>query len=459
MDVRSWSQQGGASHPRSVDRAVLPAASSNPILHEGRPGQAGTGWPERSSGERDSHSPGGQLLVTVRQAGGSYLLADLLAAKVTSVIGSPDATHALIEGFISEARQPETPAATVVHLDGIEIGAPSLPRDFLARHLSRSDGGPILIVLEESMPAFAETASQLMAAANGRCDLAVVVRGSCAEAGLVIVATDPPATNAVFTPARNGVQTRCLEEPTEQRPLEVAVLGPIEIAGVEGPLAHRPKLTELVVYLAMHPRGATSRAWTTALWPERRVPSQTVANRLSEARRALGFAPDERPRLRRSGDRHLLADTTTDWEQFVRLGAPSGSASSWREALALVRGRPFDDLQQGQWTALEGFTAEIEQAIVTCALRYGAHALESDEPMEASWAAQMALRAAPWDERLHRLLMRSADAAGNRAGVEAILRHLALVLEIDGDPLRGVHPKTAALYQQLAGRDPTLLTR
>ena len=39
-------------------------------------------------------------------------------------------------------------------------------------------------------------------------------------------------------------------------------------------------------------------------------------------------------------------------------------------------------------------------------------------------------------------------------GAEATLRHLALVLEIDGDPLRGVHPETAALYARLSGRTP-----
>ena len=67
-------------------------------------------------------------------------------------------------------------------------------------------------------------------------------------------------------------------------------------------------------------------------------------------------------------------------------------------------------------------------------------------------AAHQGLRAAPWDERLHRVLMRSADLAGNRAGVEATLRHLALVLEVEGDPLRHVHPETAALYARLVGR-------
>lgn len=118
-----------------------------------------------------------------------------------------------------------------------------------------------------------------------------------------------------------------------------------------------------------------------------------------------------------------------------------------------MRGRPFDELQQGQWTTFEGVAAEIEQAVVEAALRLGGHLLEGGDADGAAWASQKGLKASPWDERLHRLLMRAADAAGNRAGVEAILRHLALVLEIDGDPLRGVHPETAALYERLRGSD------
>ena len=50
------------------------------------------------------------------------------------------------------------------------------------------------------------------------------------------------------------------------------------------------RLTELVVYLALHDRGAMTRAWSSALWPDRQVPAQTVSNRLSEARQLLGFA-------------------------------------------------------------------------------------------------------------------------------------------------------------------------
>jgi hypothetical protein len=64
--------------------------------------------------------------------------------------------------------------------------------------------------------------------------------------------------------------------------VEVRFLGPVEIAGAARPLDRSPRLTELVVYLATHPAGVTSDTWATALWPDRRVPFQTLANRLSD---------------------------------------------------------------------------------------------------------------------------------------------------------------------------------
>ncbi len=67
----------------------------------------------------------------------------------------------------------------------------------------------------------------------------------------------------------------------------------------------------------------------------------------------------------------------------------------------------------------------------------------------------VASRSAPWDERLYRLLMRAADVTGSRGAVEAALRSLAQALEWQGDPLRAVHPETAALYRQLMAHYPT----
>ena len=98
------------------------------------------------------------------------------------------------------------------------------------------------------------------------------------------------------------------------RPDEVGVLvlGPVEIIGSPESLEGRPLLKELIAYLACHPDGTTGEACATALWPERRVPAQTLANRLHEARRALGTRTDGSPRLIRSGGRHVLSPRRQD---------------------------------------------------------------------------------------------------------------------------------------------------
>ena len=152
--------------------------------------------------------------------------------------------------------------------------------------------------------------------------------------------------------------------------IEVSVLGNVLINGAPESFRHRRRLTELVAYLAMHPDGATTDAFATALWPERRVPLQTLANRLSEARRALGSASDGRPRLRKRDKRHLIVEFDTDWDLFRDLASEGRGADSWRRALALVRGRPFDGLEQGEWTQLEGFAAAVEASVVGVAVAW-----------------------------------------------------------------------------------------
>jgi len=238
-------------------------------------------------------------------------------------------------------------------------------------------------------------------------------------------------------------------------PIEVAVLGNVPVNGAPESFRYRRRLTELVAFLAMHPEGATTDAFATALWPERRVPLQTLANRLSETRRALGLASDGRPRLRKQGRRHLIVEAETDWDRFRDLASESAGADSWRRALALVRGRPFDGLDRGEWAQLEGYTAAVEASVVGVACRLGEHALGRGEGGLAHWAALQGLLVSPWDERLYRLLMRAADGLGNRGGVDAALRGLALALELEGDPLLGIHPETSALYRSLTARSLT----
>lgn len=244
------------------------------------------------------------------------------------------------------------------------------------------------------------------------------------------------------------------DAPRARPEVGLAVLGPVTLTGIDYPLERHPKLTELVTYLALHPEGATSRTWTGALWPDRKMPGQTVANRLSEARRIVGFASDGRPRLRREGERHLLVEFGSDWQALQEF-ASSEDPAQWRSGLALVRGRPFEDLGHAEWLYFEGHLAEVERTVADLGVRLARNALAEDDPGLCAWASQQAIRANPFDERAHRLLMLASDAFGNRAGVEEALRQLALVLEIDGDPLLGVHPETARLYQRLTSREAT----
>jgi DNA-binding SARP family transcriptional activator len=274
---------------------------------------------------------------------------------------------------------------------------------------------------------------------------------------LVLVGAEGPevgAIEALLAELRPGVRTLEWDAaPTPapadpNRPVQVLVLGPVEVRGTEGSLIGHPKLTELLVFLSMHTDGSTSETWSAALWPDKRVPQQTIANRLSEARRVLGFASDDRPRMRKRGERHLLVETPSDWEDFQRL-ANTDDPACWQQALSLVRGRPFEGLQQGQWVVLEGFASEVEQVVVACALCLGRHALAHGDAEIATFAAQRGMRANPFDERLHRLYMSAAAAQGNRAGVVEALQRLGAILELEGDPLDGVHPETAALYESL----------
>lgn len=382
-------------------------------------------------------------LVTAARDGARYVLLDLAAARVTTLVGEPTAVAEAAALLVDEVCSGRWSRARGVHAAGFGT-CPSGARLATLEELVSGDlqdtGG--LVLLGPACAGSARARELIATATNGHGAPLV----ACFEvhgAGGRLEARDEPVAES---PALLGP-----DDPGPLAPVEVAVLGPVEIRASAESLEGRPKLTELVVYLALHPEGRTTAAWTAALWPDRRVPPQTIANRLSEARRALGIAPDGRPRLRRTGDRHQLVGVDTDWAAFSTLAGETRDPRSWRRALELVRGRPFEGLDERQWCHLEGLVSEIEIGVVDCALRLGRHLLGDGDHLGAEWAASRGIKACPFDERLHRLLMRAADAAGNRAGVRAAFRQLGLVLEIDGDPRRGVHPQTAALYDRLAG--------
>jgi hypothetical protein len=228
----------------------------------------------------------------------------------------------------------------------------------------------------------------------------------------------------------------------------VLVLGQIGIRGAAREFT-RAWAKELVVFLAMHPHGASTEAWATALWPDRLMAPSSLHSTASVARRALGQARNGVDHLPRSHGRLALSDTvTTDWNRFV-IHANSDDPADWRRGLDLVRGRPFEGIRSSDWPILEGIGPAIEAAVVDLSGRLAGDCLGAGDPQGAEWAARRGLLVSPYDERLYRILMRAADLGGNPAGVESAMSELVRLVADDIEPLDSVHPSTMDLYRSL----------
>jgi DNA-binding SARP family transcriptional activator len=233
--------------------------------------------------------------------------------------------------------------------------------------------------------------------------------------------------------------------------VEVAVLGPVEIRGASREFT-RAWARELVVYLAMHPNGASNEVWATALWPERLMAPSSLHSTASVARRALGKSFTGEDHLPRSHGRLALAPSVgTDWDRFLEL-ADTEDTARWKEALELVRGRPFEGMRSTDWAILDGTAPAIESAVVDLSGRFAGACLRAGDPRGAEWAARRGLTVSPYDERLYRMLMRAADAAGNPSGVESVMAELVRVVADEIEPIESVHPSTLALYRSLSRR-------
>jgi len=233
--------------------------------------------------------------------------------------------------------------------------------------------------------------------------------------------------------------------------VEVAVLGRVEIRGAARPFT-RAWAVELIAYLAMHPGGADNEIWTTALWPDRVMAPSSLHSTVSVARRSLGTARDGSDHLPRAHGRLALGPSVgTDWDRFVALSA-SDDTRAWRDALGLVRGRLFEGLRSSDWTVLDGTAPSMESAIVDLSGRLAGACLRAGDPTGAEWSARRGLVVSPYDERLYRMLLRAADAAGNPSGVEAVMAELVRVVADEIEPVESVHPSTLALYRTLSRR-------
>lgn len=270
------------------------------------------------------------------------------------------------------------------------------------------------------------------------------------------VRVDSPAVSAPGVDGSDTVDLRASGPSARPIPagspeVEVAVLGPVEIRGAARGFT-RAWAKELVVYLAMHPGGAANETWATALWPERLMAPSSLHSTASVARRSLGTARDGTDHLPRAHGRLALASSVgTDWARFQVL-ATSDDPEQWCAALSMVRGRPFEDIRATDWSILDGTAPAIESAVVDLSGRLAGARLRAGDPRGAEWSARRGLLVSPYDERLYRMLLRAADAAGNPGGVESVMAELVRVVADEVEPIESVHPSTLDLYRSLSRR-------
>jgi DNA-binding SARP family transcriptional activator len=239
-------------------------------------------------------------------------------------------------------------------------------------------------------------------------------------------------------------------------PIEVRVLGKIDIAGI--PRIERAKALELIVYLALHPAGVDLERLWEALWPERPLSRPTLHTTVSIARSRLGDAPDGTTYLpsARSGHYQLRPEIGVDWTRFqtlTRLAAQDQDQAiqALHQALDLVSGTPLTSAAPNGYEWALVHRTEMESAIGDAADQLARHHLDQHDHTGATWAARRGLLATPYDERLYRQLMLAAYQSGNPAGVDAIMRELIQVLDAEAEPLDDLHPDTIALYKKLRG--------
>ncbi|MEH3032837.1 MAG: LysM peptidoglycan-binding domain-containing protein [Aeromicrobium erythreum] len=235
------------------------------------------------------------------------------------------------------------------------------------------------------------------------------------------------------------------------------VLGPVQVdaPGEIDPQRHG-FLSELLLFLALHPEGVHANRVTAALWP-RGVDDDVRDQALRQLDAWLGTTADGRRVLEQDAGvwRLVPGAVWLDWDAFreaLNRAAHDGSAREQhlRSALELVRGLPFDGVPEQRYAWLESVTAPDDIALAVVLTAQAAAELAAgrgDEPA-ARGLLQRGLDLLPANEELWRARLRLANAFGDRAAVEAVADELYAAVAAHGSPI-GASAQTDTLVDEL----------
>ncbi|HLM21123.1 MAG TPA: LysM peptidoglycan-binding domain-containing protein [Propionibacteriaceae bacterium] len=235
---------------------------------------------------------------------------------------------------------------------------------------------------------------------------------------------------------------RAVHHPTLQ------LLGPIELLGATGTVPTRAakQCLEYCAWLLENP-GTTAQAMVSAL----AVAEGTRRSNMSRLRSWLGVTPDGEAYLpdAYTGRIALHPAVSSDWQRLQILtatGVNRASDESLQAALELVRGAPLADAAPGQWHWAEELRTDMISCVRDIGVELADRALLVGNLEQARWAASRALLAAPGDELLLAVRIRTEHAAGNAAETERLTLQLAAQARTLGVDL---DPATVSLLQQV----------
>jgi DNA-binding SARP family transcriptional activator len=210
--------------------------------------------------------------------------------------------------------------------------------------------------------------------------------------------------------------TKSGTESTSPGSIRVSVLGPVMVTGwLTQP--KRKVLTELVCYLALHagrPLGGDElRAALGGHNDGAELSVKSLRTYMSELRRCLG--PGLVPIGQGTGYA-ISGDVVTDWSQFQThlssaTDADGDRASHLRDALELVRGRPFAGTDY-RWVYAEFLASEMEVAISSAARQLAQLSEDCGDHRTTLFAYRRGLLASPFDFSLWEGALRAAAQLG-----------------------------------------------
>ncbi|MGV2915600.1 LysM peptidoglycan-binding domain-containing protein [Streptomyces alfalfae] len=306
-----------------------------------------------------------------------------------------------------------------------------------------------------------ETSSGLSAAALGdgpedeeerpEDDSALADEDDDAESGLTAAELDVTAPAATATEARiiprpsaatSTVLAALATPPTEPAGPQVQVLGPVTLTGAQGRVGsnRHNHLLEIAAWLVLHP-GLGRQDLDNAIWPGLRKTSSTRNTAISRLRSWLGsnpHLPADDPQgaylpAVTEGVYRLGPAVTSDWDRFKELyqqgmhhdGQDADVALA--HALALVRGRPFADVDPSKYCWAEADIQEMISAIVDVAHELAERRRQVRDYRAAAQAVTKGMLVDSQSELLYRDLFTIRHEMGDREGLERAAAQLARI--------------------------------